>query len=153
MRQLIDSLSQPKKPVIKYHATRSTQVIDNPEIASQFFRRVWDPVLIENQEQFYVLFLDEENIPIKCQCLQTGGLSNLTLDFRLLFKHAVLSGCFAMIIAHNHPNGSLKPSQFDKKTTQMVIDLCKLHGFHLNDHIIMTKKSYFSFLEGGIINH
>lgn len=152
MRQFFDSLFPTKRPVLQYRANRTTQIIDNPETASQFFRRVWDPVLIETQEQFYAVFLDEENIPINFQCLQTGGFSNLTLDFRLLFKHAVLSGCHGMIIAHNHPNGSLKPSQFDKKTTQMVVDLCKLHGFHLNDHIIMTKKSYFSFLEGGIIN-
>jgi DNA repair protein RadC len=151
MRCFIESLSVVSKAIFPYHANKFSLVIDSPDLAAIFLRKNWDKELIKSQEQFYVIFLDEENIPIDYKCLQTGGIGSMNIDLRVLFRHAVLSNCCSIIVAHNHPNGSLKPSSFDKKTTQTIVELCTLHGFRLNDHIIITDKSYFSFVEGGLL--
>lgn len=150
MYAMLDFL-RPKGRML-YRALRFTQVIDNPAVAAKFFRSIWSKDLIECQEQFVVVFLNEDNIPIDYKCLHTGGANNVSVDMKVLFKEVCNSNCDAIIIAHNHTNGSLKAGVNDRKTTADIQAGCRLFGVSLNDHIILTKKSYFSFLESGLLS-
>lgn len=58
-----------------------------------------------------------------------------------------------MVFAHNHPSGNISPSKQDIELTQHMYDSLKTLDIRLIDHIIITKDSYFSFLEEGLIEY
>ena len=79
--------------------------------------------------------------------LSKGGITGTIVDVRLTLKMALQLGAVGMILAHNHPSGTLKPSQADKQLTKKF----KLAGESLDikvlDHLIITEKAYFSFAD------
>jgi DNA repair protein RadC len=69
----------------------------------------------------------------------------------LAFKSALENGATAIILAHNHPSGTLKPSQADKQLTQKLKVAGESLDIKVLDHLIVTQKSYFSFANEGIL--
>jgi len=78
-------------------------------------------------------------------------LTTTAVDVRLIMQEAITSGATNLIVCHNHPSGSLRPSQKDLELTKQINQAAKLFNIHLTDHIILHKRSYFSFLEEGIL--
>lgn len=102
-------------------------------------------------EEFWVVFLNNSNKVIQKNQLSKGGITGTLVDVRLVLKTALEVGATALILSHNHPSGTLKPSQSDVNITQKL----KLAAEHLDlkvlDHIIVTENAYFSFADASLI--
>ncbi|QIY90124.1 RadC family protein [Chryseobacterium gallinarum] len=114
-------------------------------------------VLLKNQlsdlrtEEFWAIFLNNNNKVIHISQLTQGGISQSVVDVRVLFKTALDHLSTGIIIAHNHPSGSLKPSREDLSITQKIKEAGKTLSIQLLDHIIVTQNSYFSFSDEGLL--
>jgi len=73
------------------------------------------------------------------------------VDQRLVFSIALQTASSAIIMAHNHPSGSLEPSEADKSLTQRVKESGNLLDVLLLDHLILTREGHFSFQEAGLL--
>lgn len=102
-------------------------------------------------EEFWAIFLNQSNKIVHISQLTHGGISQSIVDVRILFKMALEHLSTGIIIAHNHPSGSLKPSREDMNITQKVRDAGKLLNVQLLDHLIITQNSYFSFSDEGLL--
>ncbi len=106
------------------------------------------PYLIDRQqEHFYSILLNKRNKVIKLHEVSKGGISTVTVDPRIILKEAINLHASSIIIAHNHPSGSLKPSRADDKLTKRMNKAAQLMQIRLLDHIIISDKGYFSYLE------
>jgi DNA repair protein RadC len=83
--------------------------------------------------------------------VSTGGLDSSTVDPRVVFGIALQTAATAIIVAHNHPSGSLKPSPQDEQVTRRLKQAGELLGIQVLDHLIITKDSAFSFVDKGMI--
>jgi len=114
--------------------------------------RVLHPYLSDlHTEEFWVVFLNQDNRVLGKKQLTKGGIASALVDVRMLFKAALEYAATGVIIAHNHPSGSLKPSLEDKKITQKVVDAGKFLDILLLDHLIITQNAYLSFADEGIL--
>lgn len=102
-------------------------------------------------EEFWGVFLNQSNKVILISQLTHGGISQSIVDIRILFKTALDHFATGIIIAHNHPSGSLKPSREDISVTQRIKEAGKLMNIQLLDHLIITQNSYLSFSDEGLI--
>ncbi|BAP31371.1 DNA repair protein radc [Chryseobacterium sp. StRB126] len=102
-------------------------------------------------EEFWAIFLNNSNKVIHTSQLTQGGISQSIVDVRILFKTALEHFSTGVIIAHNHPSGSLKPSKEDINITQKIKEAGKVLSIQLLDHIIITQDSYFSFSDAGLL--
>jgi len=95
--------------------------------------------------------MNNSNKVIQKNQLSKGGITGTLVDVRLALKTAIEVGAVGLILAHNHPSGTLKPSQADKQITQKL----KIAGESLDikvlDHLIITEKAYFSFADENLI--
>ncbi|CAA7195573.1 RadC family protein [Chryseobacterium potabilaquae] len=102
-------------------------------------------------EEFWAIFLNQSNKVIHVAQLTHGGISQSIVDVRILFKTALDHFATAVIIAHNHPSGSLDPSKDDMQITQKILGGGKTLSIQLLDHLIITQNSYFSFSDEGLL--
>ena len=102
-------------------------------------------------EIFKVLFLNTQNELIREEELFQGTLDRSTIYVRELMKKVLKYNAKSVILVHNHPSGSLKPSQSDIILTKKIKEIFENVEIRLLDHIIISEKGYFSFLEGGIL--
>jgi DNA repair protein RadC len=102
-------------------------------------------------EEFWIVFLNNSNKVIFKSQLSKGGITGTVVDVRLVFKMALEVGATALILCHNHPSGSLKPSDDDKKITQKLKRAGESLEIKVLDHLIVTENSYFSFADEGIL--
>ncbi|HCM35808.1 MULTISPECIES: RadC family protein [Chryseobacterium] len=102
-------------------------------------------------EEFWAIFMNNSNKVIHISQLTQGGISQSIVDVRVLFKTALEHFSTGVIIAHNHPSGSLKPSKEDINITQKIKEAGKVLSIQLLDHIIVTQDSYFSFSDEGLL--
>ncbi|MBN9312418.1 MAG: hypothetical protein BGO40_13535 [Chryseobacterium sp. 39-10] len=110
------------------------------------------PVLADLQtEQFWVVFLNQNNRVITKMGLTSGGINQSVVDIRVLFKHALDHLATGVIIAHNHPSGNLQPSSHDINITKQIEKAGDLLQIKLLDHIIVAQNSYFSFADQGLL--
>ena len=94
-----------------------------------------------------MLLLDHKKNLIDQKIVFIGSLDSVNVHPREIFKYAIVNSASSIIVAHNHPSGSLEPSTGDWECTQRLLDSSKILGIPLLDHLIITKKGYFSFLE------
>ena len=102
-------------------------------------------------EEFWVMYLNQGNKIIKTEQISRGGITQTSVDIRVIFKHGIELMATAMILAHNHPSGNLTPSEADKNLTKKIIEASKVLDIQILDHIIVTQKDYFSFADEGLI--
>jgi DNA repair protein RadC len=108
---------------------------------------------IELQERVVVMYLNQSKKVLGIYLVSVGGLTNVVTDIRLIFSVALKTAATSIIIAHNHPSGSLKPSQNDIDFTKKVIDAGQLLDIKVLDHIIIApgKLKFYSFSREGLI--
>jgi len=104
-----------------------------------------------DHDQFWILMLNNSNKIIYKYPLSKGGITSTMVDTRLVYKSALAHGSTALILVHNHPSGTLQPSQADKTITQKLKNAGDLLDIKILDHIIVTEKTYFSFADEGIL--
>lgn len=102
-------------------------------------------------EEFWVLHLNNSNKVIEKQQISKGGITGTLVDLRIIFKKALELLSTAIILAHNHPSGKLKPSSADCQITQKIKTAAHTLDIKVLDHLIVTQKAYFSFADEGIL--
>jgi DNA repair protein RadC len=112
---------------------------------------IMQPIIGElPHEEFWIVYLNNSNKVISKSQLSKGGITGTLVDVRLVFKTALEMGATALILCHNHPSGTLIPSDADKQITKKL----KVAGDSLEikvlDHLIVTENNYFSFVDEGI---
>jgi DNA repair protein RadC len=104
-----------------------------------------------NHEVFGVLLMNQGN-RIKDFCiLSHGGITATVADPRLILKKALDVGAVNIILCHNHPSGSLKPSPSDEELTRKICEACGYLDIKVLDHIIISDEGYFSFADEGLL--
>lgn len=104
-----------------------------------------------DHEQFWILMLNNSNKVIYKFPLSKGGITGTMVDTRLVFKSALAQGATSLILAHNHPSGTLKPSEADLRITQKLKKAGELLDIKVLDHLIVTEKTYFSFADESLL--
>ena len=97
------------------------------------------------KEYFKVLFLNQA----KQVLISEGGITETCADVRVILQAALLTNSVAIILAHNHPSGNLKPSRQDMEITKQVKDAAQLMRITVIDHLILTDAGYYSFADEG----
>jgi DNA repair protein RadC len=102
-------------------------------------------------EEFWIVYLNNSNKVISKIQLSKGGITGTVVDVRLVFKMALEVGATSLVMCHNHPSGSLQPSEADKQITQKIKRAGESLEIFILDHLIVTETSYFSFVDQGIL--
>ena len=102
-------------------------------------------------EEFWIVFLNNSNSVLQAGQLSKGGITGTLVDVRLVLKQALELGAVGLILAHNHPSGTLKPSEADKQITKKLKVASEALDIKVLDHIIITQKEYFSFADENIL--
>ena len=119
--------------------------------SSKVVFNIMQPIIGElPHEEFWVLYLNNSNKVIYKSQLSKGGITGTVVDIRLIFKTAFEYNATAIILTHNHPSGVLQASDADKQITRKLKDAGKNLDINVLDHIIITEKGYFSFMDEGI---
>jgi DNA repair protein RadC len=98
-------------------------------------------------EEFWVLYLNRKNEVIKKENISKGGVSGTIADSKIIFKSAIEQLASAIILCHNHPSGSLKPSAADISLTKKLKETGTMLDTPVLDHLIIGEKDYFSFAD------
>ena len=102
-------------------------------------------------EEFWIIYTNNSNKVIQKQLLSKGGITGTLVDVRLVLKNALELGATGLILAHNHPSGTLNPSEADKQITQKLKTAAQSLDIKVLDHLIITEKAYFSFADENLI--
>lgn len=131
---------------------RSEEAVELKKVtSSKVIFEIMQPIIGElPHEEFWIIYLNNSNKVISKSQLSKGGITGTLVDVRIVFKTALEMGATALILCHNHPSGTLIPSEADKQITKKL----KIAGDSLEikvlDHLIVTESSYFSFADEGI---
>ena len=121
--------------------------VSSPVSCEKYLRSVWDDDTMELREEFILLCLNGAHEVLGWVKLHTGGFNHSPVDLRLVLGIALLTASTAVIIAHNHPSGSLTPSPEDMALTRRLKEAGALIGVNVLDHLILTRDGYCSFSE------
>ena len=102
-------------------------------------------------EEFRSLFLDSKNQLIARETLQTGTVNRSAVYPRKIVERALHHHAVGVIVAHNHPAGTLEPSEEDITVTNAIKNALKTVDIKLLDHIIIGGNDYFSFNKNGLL--
>lgn len=102
-------------------------------------------------EEFWVIFLNRANRVIGKERISSGGVASTIVDPKLIFKPAISLLAMGLILCHNHPSGNLKPSKQDIVLTQRIVEAGKNLDMIVQDHLIVSGDSYYSFADEGLM--
>ena len=106
-----------------------------------------DKLKYKKQEYFYVLYLDNKKNLIEEKLLFIGTLDKANVHPREIFKYAYLNSSKSIILIHNHPSNDTIPSKEDLLLTKNIIEIGKIMGIEVIDHIIFGNNNYYSFYD------
>jgi len=102
-------------------------------------------------EVFAVVFLNRANKIKHFQIISEGGITGTVADPRIILRLALDHDAVNIILSHNHPSGSLRPSQADQNLTAKIREAAKYFDIKVLDHVIVSESGYFSFADEGLI--
>ena len=117
--------------------------------ATKIYRHMHPIMQDLDVEEFWVLFLNQNHRLIKKIRISHGGLSEVSVDLRIIMREAVLANATIMAVCHNHPSGSISPSRQYDALTESIRRACEVMRIRLMDHLIIVDGSYFSYHESG----
>lgn len=129
------------------------QKLDSPEL-------IYDLMAAEmralHKESLRVILLDTRYRLLRMEEISLGSVNESIAHPRDVFRPAVISSAYAVIVVHNHPSGDASPSQTDYSLTRRLAEAAELLQIKLLDHIIIgapgdQKAGYFSFKEAGVL--
>jgi len=124
------------------YSTNET-VIDSPEKAAEIIETLWGGSSLA-QEHFWLLALDGARKIAGAFTVTIGTLMSSLVHPRECFQRAILAGAASIIIAHNHPSGSLDISEQDREVTRRIRQAGDILGIRLDDHIIVANGEFVS---------
>lgn len=132
---------------------RGGEALERKKISSsKSVFELMQPVIGElPHEEFWVVYLNNSNKVIQKNQLSKGGITGTIVDVRLALKTALEVGAVGIILAHNHPSGTLKPSQADKDLTLKLKTAAQSLDIKVLDHLIITENAYFSFADENML--
>ncbi|NYJ28233.1 RadC family protein [Allomuricauda sp. ARW1Y1] len=126
--------------------------INSSEDAAQLLSAHWDQDTISLHESFKVVLLNNGNKVKGIYEVSKGGITGTLVDLRILFAVILKTVSVGIILAHNHPSSTLKPSEADLKLTKKIKDAAKFFDVQVLDHIILTPDGgYYSFADNGVL--
>lgn len=131
-----------KERSVLYSARRIQSSSDADALVRQFLEEL-------DREAMIVVALNAKSEPTYLQVISTGSLSSSIVHPREVFKVAILSNAYSILLAHNHPSGDTKPSQEDLNITKRIKEASDIMGVPLLDHLIIGDEGYYSFKENG----
>ena len=122
-----------------------------PDISSadcifKYMRPIMQDLTIE---EAHVMLLSQNYKLIKEMRVSQGGLTEVSVDVRMIIKEAVLNNATVLAFVHNHPSGNIHPSKFDDALTQTLKKACDLMRIHFLDHVIVCDGDYYSYHDRG----
>jgi DNA repair protein RadC len=102
-------------------------------------------------EVFAVLFLNRANKINHFQIISEGGITGTVADPRIILKMALEEDAVSLILCHNHPSGSLRPSKADEELTFRIKEAARYFDIKVLDHVIVSENGYYSFADEGLI--
>ncbi|MBU1168516.1 MAG: DNA repair protein RadC [Proteobacteria bacterium] len=108
-------------------------------------------IMNKHQEYFVCISLNGANEVIEKRIVTVGLLDRTLVHPREVFADVIVDRAASVILAHNHPSGELRPSNDDLELQRQLVASGRLLGIKILDHLIVTKKGYFSFQEEGLI--
>jgi DNA repair protein RadC len=133
----------------------ATVTLEQPQIRSSrdaavLFRQYLGNV---DREHFLVAMLDQKHKVIGINTVSMGSLTASVVHPREVMKPAILSNAASLLCCHNHPSGSPQPSQEDRVLTKRLVDVGKLLGINVLDHIVIGdgNETYYSFADEGVL--
>lgn len=137
---------------LTYKSTsRSRNKIYSSEDAYKILLPTYKEGTICYKEYFKVLLLSQSNQVLGYTLISEGGITETCADVRVILQAALLTNSVALVLAHNHPSGSLKPSRQDMEITKQAKEAAKLMRISVIDHLILTDAGYYSFADEGLL--
>lgn len=126
---------------------------ERPDIgtATLIYNHMHPTLQDKDVEEFWILLMNQNHRLIKKMCIAHGGISEVSVDIRIIIREAVLVNATILAVCHNHPSGSLKPSQMDNDLTYSIQNACRLMRIRFLDHVIVTDGAYYSYHEEGLV--
>ena len=124
-------------------AIPQNSIVDSPEKAASVFEIAFDSSN-RSEEHFWMMALDTARHIKGLFTVSQGTLTAALVHPREVFIRAILAGAASIIIAHNHPSGSLKISEQDKCVSALIKQVGELVGIHMDDHLILAGGKYVS---------
>ena len=100
-------------------------------------------------EEGHVILLNQNYKLIKSVRISQGGITETSVDIRIIMKEAVVNNATIIVFCHNHPSGSICPSRVDDELTKSIKRACDLMRIHFCDHVIIGDCQYYSYREQG----
>ena len=135
---------------------RRRQQTESPQqrqiTSSRIAYEILAPVLSDlNHEEFWAILVNRGNKVIKYKCLSVGGMAGTIVDSRQIFRWALQEHASAVVLAHNHPSGTLQPSKEDIRITNEIVQGGSFIDIKILDHLIITNEGFYSFADNGLI--
>jgi len=129
------------------------EAIKNPEQIAKIFQDILlsECIIDQNKEHFWVMGLNGDNTINYIELVTLGLLDQSLVHPREVFRFAILKGIKSIIVVHNHPSVNVNPSVEDIHITQRLVDVGKILGIPIIDHIIISRINYYSFKGHGKI--
>ena len=126
-------------------------IVKSSLVAQQIFRSQWSEDTMQFLEEFKVMLLNRSNRVLGVIDISFGGISQVSVDLKVIFAAALKAGASCIILAHNHPSGNLKPSSADMQLTRKIVTAASYFDIDVHDHIILTSEEYYSYEDNGIM--
>ena len=126
-------------------------IIRDASDAYQIFKSFWDADLMPFLEEFKMMMLDSEGKVLAVHDLLLLGLTAQFTDTKTIIDAAIKVSAHAIILAHNRPSGAVQPGKEERTLTARIVSIAKQNGIVVQDHLIITRDSYFSYSEHGLI--
>ena len=128
--------------------TKTPETIGGSKDAYNVMRR---QLVDLNHEEFWIVLLNRSGKVLGKELISKGGLTGTVADPKIIFNIALQQHAASIVLTHNHPSGSLKPSQLDIDLTKKIADAGKMLDINVLDHIIITNDGFYSFADEGLI--
>ncbi len=129
-------------------AEKKLEVVIHSKDAAEYLRAQYKYM---QHEIFAVLYLNRANKIKHSEIISEGGITGTVADPRIILKKALENDAVNIILCHNHPSGSLKPSRADEELTKKINEAASYFDIKVLDHIIVSEEGYYSFADEGLL--
>ena len=132
---------------------REAAMLKKPQLKDGRDAAAWLQLMLKDQRQevFAALYLNSAGKILHFGILSRGGLTGTVADPRIIFRKALEEEATSIILCHNHPSGSLRPSRADEEFTRKIKEGARHLDLRLLDHIIVSEEGYYSFADKGLL--
>ncbi len=148
----VKAVPPPTVPPISWAEARADYkrgpVVSGPEDVVAYFKQY---IGGKRNEAFMTMYVDHRNHVLDVVLNQEGTVDHTAVYPREVLKKALELDATGIIFSHNHPAGSLEPSEGDKALTRQILTAARALGITVHDHLIVTHEGHFSFRQAGLL--